>query len=79
MVQLRAEEQEWERAHQGMRGPSRDEFEPIRAGLAGMLLANIVDGIGVSRTAASKIRSGQLIPQVRHWSVLARLGGQRQV
>jgi hypothetical protein len=36
MAQLRAEEQEWERAHQGMRRPFRDEFEAIRAGLAGM-------------------------------------------
>jgi hypothetical protein len=28
----------------------------------------------VSRTAASKIRSGQLVPHVRHWGALADLG-----
>jgi CRISPR-associated endonuclease Cas1 len=75
MAQLRAQEQEWERAHQGMRRPSRDEFEPIRAALAGMPLARIEGAIGVSRTAASKIRSGQLVPHVRHWEVLAKLAG----
>jgi hypothetical protein len=75
MAQLRAEEQEWERAHQGMRRPSRDEFEPIRAGLADMPLAKIEAAIGVSRTAASKIRSGQLVPHVRPWEALAKLAG----
>jgi hypothetical protein len=80
MAQLRAEEQEWERAHQGMRRPSRDEFEPIRAALAGIPLARITGAIGVSRTAASKIRSGQLVPHARRWEVLAALTGRtRQV
>jgi hypothetical protein len=77
MAQLRAEEQEWERAHQGMRRPSRDEFEPIRAGLAGVLLAEMAAAIGVSQTAASKIRRGQLVPHVRHWSVIANLADVR--
>jgi hypothetical protein len=36
-------------------------------------LQRIVDAIGVSRTAASKIRSGKLVPHVRHWAVLAKL------
>jgi hypothetical protein len=74
MAQLRADEQEWERAHQGMRRPSRDEFGTIRARLAGMPLSKIEAAIGVSRTAASKIRNGQLVPHIRHWVVLAALG-----
>jgi hypothetical protein len=41
--------------------------------LAGMPLAKIEAAIGVSRTAARKIRSGQLVPHVRHWEVLAEL------
>jgi hypothetical protein len=56
-----------------MSRPSRGEFEAIRVGLAGMPLAKIEAAIGMSRTAASKIRSGQLVPHVRHWEVLAEL------
>jgi hypothetical protein len=47
--------------------------EPVEAGLAGMPLAKIVNAIGVSRTAASKIRNGKHVPHVRHWSRLAEL------
>jgi hypothetical protein len=32
-----------------------------------------MEAIDVSRTAASKIRSGQLVPHVRHWETLAKL------
>jgi hypothetical protein len=72
MAQLRAEEQEWKKAHQGMRRPSRQEFEPIRARLAGMPLTKIESAIGVSRTAAGQIRSGLLVPHVGHREVPSR-------
>jgi hypothetical protein len=39
-----------------------------------MPLAKIEAAIGVSRPAASKIRSGQLVPHVRHWIALAEVG-----
>ena len=51
------------------------EFAPIREALSGIPLQRIMDAIGVSRTAGSKIRSGKLVPHVRHWEALARLAG----
>jgi CRISPR-associated endonuclease Cas1 len=77
MTARMAEQQAWEQARRGMPRPKPEEFEPIRAGLAGVTLTVIADAIGVSRTAASKIRSGQLAPHVRHWPALAELAGLR--
>jgi hypothetical protein len=73
MAAVRAAEQEWEREHRWMARPLPSEFAPIREALAGVQLQRIADAIEVSRTAASKIRSGQLVPHVRHWEVLAKL------
>ena len=73
MAALRAAEQEWEREHRGMARPLPAEFAPIREPLAGVPLQRIMDAIWVSRTAASKIRSGKLVSHVRHWKELARL------
>jgi hypothetical protein len=70
---VRAAEQEWEREHRGMARPLPSEFAPIREGLRGCPLQRIMEAIDVSRTAASKIRSGQLVPHVRHWETLAKL------
>jgi hypothetical protein len=75
MAAVRAAEQEWEREHRGMTRPLPSEFAPIREGLRGCPLQRIMDAIDVSRTAASKIRSGQLVPHVRHWDLLADLAG----
>jgi hypothetical protein len=75
MAAVRAAEQEWEREHQGMARPLPSEFAPIQEALAGVPLQRISDTIDVSRTAASKIRAGQLVPHVRHWDALARLAG----
>jgi hypothetical protein len=74
MVGVRAAEQEWERDHGGMARPLPSEFAPIREALSGIPLQRIIEAIGVSRTAPSKIRSGQLVPHVRHWEALAVLG-----
>jgi hypothetical protein len=46
---------------------------PIREALSGIPLQRIMDAIDVSRTAASKIRSGKLVPHVRHWETLGSL------
>jgi hypothetical protein len=54
-----------------LRSPS--EFAPIRETLAGIPLKRISQALGVSMTAASKIRSGQLVPDVRHWESLSEL------
>jgi hypothetical protein len=73
MAAVRAAEQEWEREHQGMARPLPSEFAPIREALRGCPLRRIMNAIEVSRTAASKIRSGQLVPHVRHWETLSEL------
>jgi hypothetical protein len=70
---VRAAEQEWESKHRGMARPLPSEFAPIREALRGCPLQRIVNAIDVSRTAASKIRSGKLVPHVRHWEALAKL------
>jgi hypothetical protein len=59
-----------------MARPLPSEFAPIREGLSGVPLQRIIDTIGVSPTAASKIRSGKLVPHVRHWEALRNLGSK---
>jgi hypothetical protein len=73
MAAVRAAEQEWEREHRGMPRPLPSEFASIREALRGCPLQRIMETIGVSRTAASKIRSGQLVPHVRHWETLSEV------
>jgi CRISPR-associated endonuclease Cas1 len=75
MASIRAAEQAWERANRGLRRPDPFEFAPIRDGLAGLRLDVIAAAIAVSRTAAGQIRSGKLVPHVRHWQPLAALAG----
>jgi hypothetical protein len=57
MAAIRAAEQEWERVHRGMVRPLPSEFAAIREALSGIPLQTITEAIGVSRTAAPKIRS----------------------
>ncbi len=73
MAAVRATEQEWERDHRGMARPLPSEFARIREALSGIPLRRIAESIGVSQTAASKIRSGKLVPHVRNWEALANL------
>jgi hypothetical protein len=73
MAAVRAAEQEWEREHRGMARPLPSEFASIREALRECPLQAISDAIDVSRTAASKIRTSQLVPHVRHWEALAEL------
>jgi hypothetical protein len=68
-----AEQQAWERENRGLRCPDPSEFGVIRDGLAAVGLDSIADTIRVSRTAAGKIRSGQLVPHIRPWRPLADL------
>jgi hypothetical protein len=56
-----------------MARPLPSEFAPIRQAQSRVPLQQISAAIAVSRTAASKIRSGQLVPHVRHWETLAEL------
>jgi hypothetical protein len=73
MTAVRAAEQDWQREHRGMPRPLPSEFAPIREALSGVPLQRIMEAIDVSRTAASKIRSGKLVPHVRHWAILSEL------
>ena len=60
---VRAAEQEWEREHRGIARSLPPEFAPIRDAPLGVPLQRIIDSIEVSRTAASKIRSGKMVPR----------------
>ncbi len=50
-------------------------FAPIRAGLAGVKLAEIMATLGCSKASASSWRSGRVVPALRHWPALAVLAG----
>ena len=73
MAAVRAAEQDWERQHAGMARPLPSEFAPIREALLEIPLQRISEAIGVSQTAASKIRSGKLVPHLRHWEALSQM------
>ena len=75
MRKRNAERRAWEEAHKGMRPPEPAEFEPIRQGLARFSEAEIAASIGVSKSMGRQIRSGALVPHVRHWQALAELTG----
>jgi hypothetical protein len=62
MATIRGAEHEWEREHRGMARPLPAEFAPIREAPSVVPLRRI-----------SKIRSGKLVPHVRHWEELAKL------
>ncbi len=47
----------------------------IQPALASLSSSTITNGLGVSRWAASRIRSGKLRPHRRHWQALAELVG----
>ncbi len=51
------------------------QFAPIRAGLAGVTLAQIMTACGVAKATASGWRSGRHVPALRHWPALAALAG----
>lgn len=60
---------------------SADAFDPVREGLAGRKLAEIIAAIGLSTSMASQIRSGRIVPHARLWpalSVLAEISSSRQ-
>jgi CRISPR-associated endonuclease Cas1 len=50
-------------------------FAPIRAGLAGVTLAEIMAACGVSKATASGWRSGRHVPPLARWETLAALAG----
>jgi hypothetical protein len=63
------------KAHRGMRRPDPFEFTTIQEALASIRLDQIAAAIGVSRTAASGIRRGELVPHVGRWPALCELAG----
>lgn len=53
--------------------PDAQRFAPIRDALTGVRLAEIMAATGLSKTSASTIRSGRVVPHVRHWDALGDL------
>jgi CRISPR-associated protein Cas1 len=66
---------DWRAEHGDARRPSPEAFAPIRDGLAGVKLTEIMAATGLSKSTASQIRSGRTVPHVRHWPALAELAG----
>ena len=71
----RTMQREWEAAHQG------EDYDPawfrehVLPGLAPLSLVTIARATGMSTSAASRVRSGQRIPQPRqHWEGLEAIG-----
>jgi hypothetical protein len=71
----RIEQATWESDHTGaVKDPTwfRSEVLPR---LRGVTLTTIARATGMSTSAASKVRSGRMVPHMRHWRVLSQLGG----
>jgi hypothetical protein len=64
---------DWEAEHPDTARPSPESFAPIRKRLALVKLAEIMAATGLSKSTASQIRSGRVIPHARHWSALSEL------
>jgi hypothetical protein len=52
-----------------------EAFAPIRDGLAGVKLTEIMAATGLAKSTASQLCSGRTVPHVRHWPALATLAG----
>lgn len=63
-------QKEWEAAHQGAVFDRSWFREHILPGLEPLSLGTIAKASGMSTTAASKVRSGQLVPHPSHWKAL---------
>lgn len=64
---------EWRAKHPGEHRRSPEAFAPIRAGIAKVKLSEIMAVTGLSKSTASQIRSGRVVPHARHWLPLSRL------
>jgi hypothetical protein len=63
----------WRAEHLGEESPPSYAFALIRDRLAGSKLTEIMAATGLSKSMASQIRSGRVVPHVRHWPALADL------
>jgi hypothetical protein len=75
----RAEQAEWETENSGVvhdRAWFRSELLPK---LEQLTLTSIARATGTSTSAASKIRSGQMMPHARHWQALAQLADEHRM
>jgi CRISPR-associated endonuclease Cas1 len=70
---------DWKAEHGDAKRPSPEAFAPIRDGLAGVKLTEIMAATELSKSTASQIRSGRTVPHVRHWPALAELAGLPRV
>ncbi len=72
----RAARDEWNREHPE-EDHDRDAFtREILPGLSQLPLREITQVTGISDSAASRVRSGRLIPHPRHWAALRELADQ---
>jgi len=64
---------QWRSEHLGEERAPTEAFAPIHERLVGVKLAEIMTATGLSKSMASQIRSGRVVPHVRHWPALVRL------
>ena len=75
MRKRNAERRAWEEGHKGMQPPEPAEFEAIRQGLTRFSVVEVAAAVGVSKSMGRQIRSGALVPHLRHWQALAEMAG----
>ncbi len=70
----KALERQWREAHPGERGDPEEYRRLVLPGLRGIILSEIMRACDVSKSTASMIRSGKLVPAQRHWEALGQIG-----
>src|SRR5262249_33145584 len=73
----RAELERWKSEHPDARTDPDAFRREVLPGLARVKLSEIMRACGVAKSTASMIRSGALVPALRHWSALASLGDRQ--
>jgi CRISPR-associated protein Cas1 len=71
----RAELEQWRRDHPGADTPRQHYIDVVLPQLAIVRLRDIMTATGLSKSTASTIRSGRIVPAQRHWPALAAIVG----
>jgi len=69
----RIERKRWEIEHSAEKVDRERFLAEVLPGLRGISLTRIAKATGMSTSAASKVRSGKMVPHPRHWTVMASL------
>jgi hypothetical protein len=74
MVRVLRANHEWEGTPEATGTPDPDYFrQTIAPELPGHSLRALMDATGLTKSACSRIRRGEVVPHRRHWRSLAKL------